>query len=102
MQVAAGLVLDAVGDVHLVTADERMAGVADLAAHLRVERRRVKHEKGVLLGLHHVEQLGVRSVGGVDLVTGELRRLGLRVALGGSNDDVGLARSTTALALLRH
>ena len=102
VQMAAGLVLAAIDEVDLEPADKSVARIADLTAHLGVEGRLVEHKVGVLLGFHDLDQLGMRGVGGVDLVAGELGRLGLGVALGGGDDDVGLARRPAAFALLRH
>ena len=97
-----GFILDAVRNLELHALNQGGPGVSDLAAHLGVERRLVEHEVGVLLGLHHVHEFCVGGMGRVYRVAHELRRLGDGLALGGSDDDIGLPRRPAALTLLRH
>jgi len=59
VQMAAGFVFHAIGEVDEMTVDECGAGVAGLAAHFGVEGRLVEDEERVLVGGDDVDQLRV-------------------------------------------
>ena len=104
VQMAAGLVLDRVADLHCLALGEEHAAVADLAAHLGVEGRLVEHEVGVVAGADDLGDGDRVGLGFADDVAGEGRGLGLGggFALGGGDDDFLLGRGAAAGALLLH
>src|ERR1019366_5502986 len=104
VEVAPGLVPDRVDDLEGPAAHERAAAVADLAAHLGVERGAVEDDEGPVLGPRDVEHRRVRPPGGVEGVAREDGRGRGRAGgpLGRRDDDLPLLRRAPALALLLH
>ncbi len=104
VQVAARLVLDRVEDREGLPADQGVARVAHLAAHLGVEGGLVEDEEHALSGGDDLEQFRGRALVGVDRVAGEeggsVRRRA--AALSRRDDDLLLLGRAAPLPLLLH